>query len=192
MNRPDGCHACTRRKCLDTGKPCDDVERWINQDFVGQNSVERMGNGSSDFGDSLTFLDISSFYHSAPVEPDQDAAEEAWKTVKSLRLKRKHLEIIRLFYKEGKRICECSLELKIPDQTAWARKKKATEQVRDRLMRLEFWSKNKFRRFPTDNSRTISRLYFRDLMSRKETADITGFTLGCIGKNIRKVIKLFG
>jgi len=169
---------------------CPEAERWVNQDFVGQG--ELLGNSASDFGDSLTFLDISSYYHSAPFEPDKDVAEEAWKTIKSLRLKPKHLEIIRLFYKEGKRICECALELKIPDQTAWARKKKATEQVKNRIDRLEFWKKNKFRRFPTENSRVIARLYFRDLMSRKETADATGLTLGCIGKNIRKVIKLFG
>lgn len=192
MNPPVSCQACQKKICVETGELCKAAELWVNQDAVGQNSIERLGNSSSDFGDGLTFLDLSSFYHAAPVEPDPETSREAWGRLKSLRLKPKHLEILRLFYKDGKRLCDCALELKIPDQSAWARKKKAKEQVADRLYRLESWIKIRYRKFPTENSRIICRLFFRDLRSRYEIAEEVGCTIGCVGKNIRKILKLFG
>lgn len=192
MNPPVSCQACQNKTCIQTGELCNAAELWVNQDAVGQNSVERLGNVSSDFGDGLTFVDLSSFHHGAPIEPDPETAREAWEYLKTLRLKPKHLEILRLFYREGKRLRDCALELKIPDQSAWARKKKAKEQVADRLFRLEFWTKIRYRRFPTENSRIICRLYFRDLWSRSEITDEVGCTIGCVGKNIRKILRLFG
>lgn len=154
--------------------------------------MEHLANGSSDYGHSMTHVDLMSYYHANPVEPDRETSLRAWEKVKTLRLKEKHLEIIRLYYKEGKRIRDCALALKIPDQSVWARKKKAVEQVGDRLRRLEFWKKIRYRKFPTQNSRDISRLYFRDLYSRKEICKEVGVTIGCVGKNIRKILKLFG
>lgn len=186
---------CERQQCLITHRLCQKAELWVNQDYVGQNSVERLGNSASDFGDSLSFLDICMFHHPAPVEPDWDTAAEAWEKVKTLRLKPKHLEILRLFYVEGKRLRDCALALRIPDQSAWARKKKAVEQVGDRLRRLEYWKRIRPVRFdyywPVSHERyrEISRYYFRDLLSTTEITEIYGCGREWVNKVISKVRK---
>lgn len=146
----------------------------------------------------MTHIDLMNYYHQAPVEPDRETAAAAWEKLKTLRLKPKHLEILRLFYKEGKRLCDCALELKIPDQTAWARKKKAEEQVADRLKRLEFWKKIRFYRFdrywPMSFKiyRTIATLYFKKLHSTTEICNIVGYRREGVNRAIAKIRKSFG
>jgi DNA-binding MarR family transcriptional regulator len=193
MNRPVNCEECQQKQCLTTGRLCQAAELWVSQDYVGQNSSEVMANGSSDYGSSMTHLDLVNFYHTDSVGRDSLTAYDAWNKLKSLRLKPKHLEILRLFYKEGKRLCECSLALGIPDQTAWARKDMAKKAVANRLKRLEYWEKIKFKkRLNIGLRRKIATLYFRELYGKKEIAEILDVTPSCIGRNLAKVIKSLG
>lgn len=188
MNKPVSCEDCTEKKCIKTGKLCADAERWVSQDYVGQNSYEMPMNGSSDF------LDLAAYHHrDEQIEPDSQTAYDAWEKIKSLNLKPDHLEILRLFYKDGKRLCECSLALGIPDQTAWVRKKYAKRQVGIRLEKLALWEKMKLSKILGPGlRRTIARMYFKELRYKKDISITLGVSTGCVGKNIRKILKLFG
>ena len=193
MNKPTSCEECQKKRCITTGLLCQAAELWVSQDYVGQNSSEVMANGSSDYGSSMTHLDLVSFYHTDSVGRDKQTAYNAWEKIKKLRLKPKHLEILRLFYKDGKRLCECSLTIGIPDQTAWARKDMAKKAVANRLKRLEYWEKIKFKkRLNVGLRRKIATLFFRELYGKKEIAEILNVTPSCVGRNLAKVIKSFG
>lgn len=188
-NEPKKCTECHKYdRCKEL---CPEVERWANQDQVGGGGY-LLGNKSSDFGDSLSFVDLMSLNHEDILLRDEDHADEAWERVKRLNLSKASLEFVDLYYRQGKKKCEIAEILNISDQAVDCRQKSAMSLIRERFGREKVYSVLKHLNFVEGSILSdVLVLYFDLYKSKNEVAKIVGVNVKTVYECTSKLLDLY-
>ena len=118
---------------------------------------------------------------------DEHSAAEAFAAVKKYNLQPKTLDVIRLYYRDGKRICQCAVELGITSQGVHSRLKQAKRELKKKIKRRENWHVIKGFKFKSRLEKVAAYCYFKRGYTHKKTGRIFGvqsFTIqqhvGCV------------
>lgn len=173
LKHPGVCPGCPEYKtCV---VPCQDVERWVAQDFVGHKFLtEKLATISGDYGSHMTYEDFQ-LYHNG-MEPLVDNNQyDTWEILLSLNIGKKNEEIAELYYLDGKRVMQCAKILGISSQGVLVRLRQAKKQIKDRMARLRLWKYHRQDLNPADCDQwQVAELYLAELFSRREIAWIMG------------------
>ena len=186
---PKSCPECPKYETCD--KPCEEIERWINQDNTGYHSGIVKANAEQ-MESSNEFVDLMQFYQAPDVTLDSETAAEAYEAIKKYNLQPKTMEVIKLYYRDGKRICQCAVELGITSQAVLIRLQQAKKELKKKLRRREIWKKIRWLEFKHRTEFLSAYCYFKRGYTLKKTGHKLGRNAATIQGHIHNVKSRFG
>ena len=203
---PGLCTEC--EKYPDCREPCESVKKWIDQDKVPPNYknvvlqvypeksvTNKFGNGNGvsckKMNGYLDSIALGSPYGNEP--PMLSLDEPDLKLLEDLRIPERHIETIRLIFVDGLTKAESARRLNISNQSIHLRLEYIKRNVSEMLLRRSFWYNSlESHEFDTLYDREICRLFFRDLLQKKEIRKSIGCCNKTVVNRITKYADLFG
>jgi DNA-directed RNA polymerase specialized sigma subunit len=185
---PKSCPECPKfKRCL---KPCEEIERWINQDNTGYHAGIVKANAEQ-MGSSNEFVDLMQFYKAPAIVLDSESADDAYQAIKKYNLQPVTIEVIRLYYRDGKRICQCAVELGITSQAVHGRLIQAKKELKKKINRREIWKVIKGLDFKSRPEYLSSYCYFKRGYTLRKTGNILSINPATIQYHIQNVKSRF-
>ena len=177
-NIPGSCQNCEKYKtCTD---PCEDVQLWCEQDYIGRNSKLLLENGGNNseryFFGADSFLDlVNSTQPPGYNERDSDESQKAWNDVSSMRLSGKVARFIYSYFMLGKRIRDIAIDEGATSQAIDQRRLQAERSVAGHIKRRSNWPVIRERlSYKSVSHYDISFLFFSEGYPRRSIAKLMG------------------
>ena len=188
---PGECPKCPKYKTCTS--LCDDAERYVNQDMVGQTSRILLST-KPDCGHMNSYIEMSSFR--SPVTWSELMSSNVGMVdisfLKSIRVPPQYLSVAIGWLIDGKNCQEIGDSLGVTRERVRVIQGMIGHVLMEKLAYRYFWDKYLLHHnFPNNVQRDICQAFFKMSMNRKRVAKFVGISVTYAGRIIRKYKKMY-